>query len=71
MNGRKSVNDTRNMMVATSVTMPRGLLVFLHNWHFVVAGGVGMIIAQNYTIDELLPNIKFALKVRRLLLLSR
>ena len=50
MNGRMFMNDTRNMMVATSVTMPCGSLVlwlFFTIGVFVIAGGIGMIIAKS------------------------
>ena len=50
MNGRMFMNDTRNMMAATSVTMPCGSLVlwlFFTIGVFVIAGGIGMIIAKS------------------------
>ena len=33
MNGKKSVNDTRNMMVVISALCPVVLLVLLYDWH--------------------------------------
>ena len=37
------------MTAAILVTMHNYLLAFLHYWYFVVAGGVGMVKAQNYS----------------------
>ena len=49
MNGRKSVNATRNMMVATSVTMHSGSSFFFFTIGiFVVAGGIGMMVVLCY-----------------------
>ena len=43
---RKSVNVTRNMMVAISVTMSSVFWFFFTISIFVVAGGVGMMVVQ-------------------------